>query len=88
MIASGQNVKRLVAFGASGPRRPAQAAALRRPEAGRTVFVKVVWEHRRSCTWPPAGPFSTGWSVLGRWDEKADPLIRSTLWSAKAIRAL
>jgi hypothetical protein len=33
MIASGQNVKRLLAFQSRGPRRPAQAAALRRPEA-------------------------------------------------------
>jgi hypothetical protein len=33
MIASGQNVKRLLAFRAKGPRRPAQVAALRRPTA-------------------------------------------------------
>jgi hypothetical protein len=33
LIASGQNVKRLLAFGSRGPRSMAQAAALRRPEA-------------------------------------------------------
>src|SRR5215208_6575469 len=29
-----------------------------------------------------------GRGVLGRWDEKADPPTRSTLWSATTIRAL
>ena len=38
MIASGQNVKRLLAFIARRPSRPAQVAALRRPEAGRPRF--------------------------------------------------
>jgi transposase len=60
MIASGQNVKRLVAFRSRGPRKPAQATALRRPEAGRPGFHKVR-EHRWRYSWgPPAGPFSTG----------------------------
>lgn len=58
MIASGQNVKRLVAFGAKSPRRAAQAAALWRPEAGRCGF-HGVREHRRGCIWRPARPFST-----------------------------
>ncbi len=31
MIAAGQNVKRLLAFGVRSPKRPAQAAALRPP---------------------------------------------------------
>jgi hypothetical protein len=58
MIASGQNVKRLVAFGAKSPRRAAQAAALWRPKAGRCGF-HGVREHRRGCIWRPARPFST-----------------------------
>ena len=41
MIASGQDVKRLLAFGSRDPRKPAQAAALRGPEAGRPGFHKV-----------------------------------------------
>ena len=41
MVASGQNVKRLLAFGSRGPRRPAQVAALRRPEAGRRGFHEI-----------------------------------------------
>src|SRR5215208_4053440 len=45
MIASGQNVKRLLTFGTRGPRRPAQVAALRRAEAGRYGFQEVVREH-------------------------------------------
>src|SRR5215207_6772694 len=69
MIASGQNVKRLVAFGAKGPRRAAQAAALRRPGAGCSGF-QGVREHRRGCTWRPARPFSTRWSVLRSWARK------------------
>ena len=63
MIASGQNVKRLVAFGTRGPRRAAQVAALRRPEAGHCGFHKVRG-HRKSRPWGPARPFSTGSYVL------------------------
>jgi transposase len=47
MMACGQNVKRLLAFGTRSPRRPAQVAALRRPEAGRCGFHEV-WGHRES----------------------------------------
>ena len=66
MIASGQNVKRLVAFGAKNPRRAAQAAALWRPEAGRCGF-HGVREHRRGCIWRPARPFSTRCYLLRNW---------------------
>jgi len=59
MIASGQNVKRLLAFGKKRPKRPAQVVALRRPEAGRHTF-RGVQRHRGRCTWGPARPFSTG----------------------------
>lgn len=50
MIASGQNVKRLVAFGSRPPRRVAQVAALRRPEAGRPGL-RDVRKHRGRCIW-------------------------------------
>jgi hypothetical protein len=63
MIASGQNVERLLAFGTRRPRRVAQAAALRRPEAGRPGFPDVR-RHRGRCIWAPAGPCSTGWYIL------------------------
>ena len=46
MVASGQNVKRLLAFGTKGPRRPAQAAALRQTEARFPAF-NGVRRHRR-----------------------------------------
>ncbi len=56
MIASGQNVKRLLAFQSRGPRRPAQAAALRRPEAPPSGF-HGVRRHRRRCTGVKRGLF-------------------------------
>ena len=60
MTAAGQNVKRLLAFGSKVPRRPAQVAALRPPEAGRRGLYGVR-EHRGRCTWHPTGLFSTRW---------------------------
>ena len=66
MIASGQNVMRLLAFGSRRPRRPAQVAALRWPEASRRRF-HGVRGHRGRCTWDPAEPFSTGWPLPRRW---------------------
>ena len=59
MIASGQNVKRLLAFGSRSPRRPGQMAALRRPEAGRPES-DGVRRHRGRSTWVRARRFSTG----------------------------
>ena len=61
MIASGQNVKRLLAFGSRGPRRVAQAAALRRPEASSLRTFHGVRRHRRRC---PAGPSNTFFNRL------------------------
>jgi hypothetical protein len=58
MIASGQNVKRLLAFGTRGPRRPAQVAALRRPETGRCGF-RERRGHGERRPRGPARPFST-----------------------------
>ena len=59
MIASGQNLKRLLSFGAKGPRRPAQVAALRRPEAGRLELYEAIRGHRWRCAWPQRARFST-----------------------------
>jgi hypothetical protein len=59
MIASGQNVKRLVAFRSRPPRRVAQVAALRRHEAVRPE-AHGVRRLRGGCTWVPARRFSAG----------------------------
>jgi Transposase DDE domain len=59
MIASGQNVMRLLASGGKRPRREVQAAALRRPEADRLGF-HGPREHYERRIRVPAGPFSTG----------------------------
>ena len=58
MIASGQNVKRLMAFGIASPRRAAHVAALRRPEARRCGFHHLR-AHRESRQWCPERTFST-----------------------------
>jgi hypothetical protein len=62
--AAGQNVKRLLAFGSRGPRKPAQVAALRRPEARCPGRFHKVRRHRRKALLGPAGCFSTGWGIL------------------------
>jgi transposase len=62
--AAGQNVKRLLAFGSTGPRRVAQVAALRRPEAGCPGRFHKVRRHRRRALLGPAGRFSTGCHLL------------------------
>ena len=56
MTAAGQNVKRLLAFGTRRPKRPSQAAALRRPEASRREF-HGTRRHGRRCPRGPARPF-------------------------------
>jgi len=53
MTASGQNVKRLVAFGPRGPKKTAMVAALRPPEK---PFPHLIRRHRTI----PAWRFSTG----------------------------
>ena len=57
MIACGKNVERRLTFGNKCPRRPAQAATLRRPEAGRPGF-HGIRRHRGRCAWSPAETFS------------------------------
>ena len=54
MIASGQNVKRLLAFGPRGPRKTAMVAALRPPERPSR---HPLYRHRTI----PVQRFSTGW---------------------------
>jgi hypothetical protein len=56
LIASGQNVKRLLTFGGRRPKKLAQAAALRPPIAtGHEI--SGVREHRSSRSWRPTKAF-------------------------------
>jgi hypothetical protein len=52
LIASGQNVKRLLAFGGHGPKKRAQAAALRSPSASNHK-TRCTREYRSSRSWRP-----------------------------------
>jgi hypothetical protein len=56
LIASGQNVKRLVVFGGRRPKKLAQAAALR-PPAATGHEVMCAREHRAERSWPPTRVF-------------------------------
>jgi transposase len=56
LIASGQNVKRLLAFGGRRPKKLAQAAALRPPSAGGHE-IGYAREHRSSRSWRPTKAF-------------------------------
>ena len=56
LIAAGQNIKRLLAYGHRAPRRGAQVAALRRP-APNPYEICDVRRHRKRCSWPPARVF-------------------------------
>jgi hypothetical protein len=76
MIASGQNVKRLLAFGTASPRRAAQVAALRRPESRRCGFHDLR-THRESRQWCPARTFSTRWKI-----QRTSPLRSSQKFGA------
>jgi hypothetical protein len=56
LIASGQNVKRLLAFGGRRPKKLAQAAALRPPVA--TIHeISRTREHRSGRSWSPTRAF-------------------------------
>lgn len=83
MIASGQNLKRLLAFGTRSPRRVAQVAALRRPEAGRRGFHDLRI-HRKRRQWCSARTFSTRWCILRR--SYPAPCIGSVPWRAAEPR--
>jgi transposase len=56
LIASGQNVKRLLAFGGRRPKKPAQAAALR-PPAAPAHEICCTREHRARCSRQPTKAF-------------------------------
>jgi len=61
LIASGQNVKRLLAFGGRRPKKLAQAAALRPPSASGHQ-IGCAREHRSSYSWPTKAFFQqAGW---------------------------
>lgn len=62
MVAAGQKVKRLVAFGGRSAKTFAQAAALRPLEAGRSEAHEVQG-HLSQCTPSLARPLSTGWPL-------------------------
>src|SRR3712207_4596245 len=66
LIASGQNVKRLLAFGDRRPKKPAQAAALRPPAAVHEIC--HVREYRSSRPWRPRRAFFN--SVERFWDSQ------------------
>jgi Transposase DDE domain len=57
LIASGQNVKRLLAFGGLRPKKLAQAAALRPPTAATGHEIGSVREHRSNRSWRPTKAF-------------------------------
>jgi hypothetical protein len=56
LIASGQNVKRLLTFGGHGPKKRAKAAALRWPSAS-SHKTRCTPEHRSSRSWRPTKEF-------------------------------
>ena len=56
LIALGQNVKRLLAFGGRRPKKPAQAAALR-PLAATGHEIGGAREHRSRRSWRPTKAF-------------------------------
>jgi transposase len=63
VIAAGQNIKRLLTFSGRGPRRLAQAVALRPPAPISSANGPLLrGGHRRGST-PPLASFSTGWPL-------------------------
>ncbi len=74
LIASGQNVKRLLAFGGRRPKKLAQTAALRQPTAT-SHEISRVREHRSSRTWWPTKAF---FNKLGRFQYTPRVLIKAT----------
>jgi hypothetical protein len=64
LIASGQNVKRLLTFGERRPKKLAQAAALRPPVS--TIHqISRTPEHRSSRSWSPTRAFFNTLTSLG-----------------------
>src|SRR5215212_11218500 len=86
--AAGQNVKRLLAFGARGPKGSAQVLALRQLAPNLYEF-RGVRRHRSRCSRHPASVFqhaevfSEVWSaeslgIFGHWEDA--PSIQRMLW--------
>ena len=72
LIASGQDIKRLLTFGHRGPRRPAQVAALRRPTSYPCELCGVR-KHRRRCSRRPARVFQHA-GLFSETSDSPDPL--------------
>jgi transposase len=67
LIATGQNIKRLLTFSGKGPRKMAQVEALRPPAPTSWANGRLLRSsHRRSST-PLLARFSTGWGILRSW---------------------
>src|SRR5829696_3384866 len=88
MIASGQNIKRLVSFGSGGPKKTAMVAALRPPEKPPPYPIR---QHPTI----PARRFSTGWGEIGssvgflhdledpgRYVQPEDPVSQTTVFGS------
>jgi len=67
VIAAGQNVKRLLAFSGRGPRRLAQARALRPPAPPPSANGGLLRGGHRLRSAPLAAGFSTSWSIPRSW---------------------
>jgi hypothetical protein len=82
MIASGQNLKRLVTFGRRLPRKKAMVAALRPPEKPTPCPMR---RHRLR----PARRFSTRWSILRSSNTRSclDLPLRGARMASKALHA-
>src|SRR3712207_2861125 len=81
LVASGQNVKRLLAFGGRRPKKLAQAAALRPPIATGDE-ISHVREHRSSRSWWPTKAF---FNSLDRF-RKVHKWLRSWILSTPDTR--
>ncbi len=81
LIASGQNVKRLLTFGGRSPKKLVQAAALR-PPAATSHKISCAREHRSSRSWRPTKAFFNKLSRFGNKvkvftleEDKLPPLV-------------
>jgi Transposase DDE domain len=76
LIASGQNVKRMLAFGGLRPKKLAQAAALRPPAATAAMRSVAPGSTARSALGRQRGRFSTSWDVFDTGQNTATNLLR------------
>jgi hypothetical protein len=75
ITATGQNIKRLLSFGARGPRKLAQGAALRCPQLTPVRTDRIASRFRIRLHLPCASRFSTRWAVFGT---RLESLIKAT----------